>query len=267
LKDRQKYSSSDLELVERESRSINRNIKITVDYIGRDFKGFQRQKNKPTVQGELEKALSILLRESIRVTGASRTDTGVNARGQIVNFRTKSDMSAERIMKSLNGLLPGGIAVTAVEDASPEFHARKSAAWREYEYLIWNRPYPEIFRGGYVTRIDRPLDTGLMKKAAESVVGEHDFSAFCVASSAVKGCVRNVTAVALDEPEPGLISLTIRADGFVHRMVRSLMGTLIDIGLGKLEPDTIKRMLESRDRKLAGRTAPAHGLTLTKIGY
>ncbi len=260
-------SSSDLELVERESRSINRNIKLIVDYMGRDFKGFQRQKNKPSVQGELEKALSILLKESVRITGASRTDTGVNARGQVVNFRTESDISTKRMVKSLNGLLPDGIAVTGAEDTALTFHARKNAAWREYEYLIWNRPYPDIFRIDFVARVARPLDTVLMKKAASSVIGEHDFSAFCVASSAVKGCVRNVTAVALDEPEPGLIRLTIRANGFVHRMVRSLTGTLIDIGLGKLPSDTVMKMLESKDRKLAGRTAPACGLTLTKIGY
>ncbi len=244
-----------------------RNVKLTIDYIGRDFKGFQRQKNKPTVQGGLEKALSILLRESVKVTGASRTDTGVNARGQTVNFLTGSKTPAERMMKGLNGLLPAGIAVTAVEDAAPEFHARKSAIWREYEYLIWNRPYPEIFRSAFVAHVVRPLDVRLMKTAAVPVVGEHDFSAFCVASSAGKGCVRNVTAVSLDEPEPGMIRFTIRADGFVHRMVRSLIGTLIDIGLGKLAPDTINRMLESGDRNLAGRTAPARGLTLTKIGY
>lgn len=244
-----------------------RNIKLTVDYIGRGYKGFQRQKDKPTVQGELEKALSILLREDIKITGASRTDTGVNARGQVINFHTSSGVSAGSMIKGLNGLLPDGIAVTGAEDVALAFHSRKSAAWREYEYLIWNRPYPEIFRGEFVAHVARPLDVGLMKKTVAAVAGEHDFSAFCVATSARKGCVRKVTAIALDEPEPGLIRLTIRANGFVHRMVRSLMGTMIDIGLGRLKPDTIVDMLKSKERKLAGRTAPARGLTLTKIGY
>lgn len=244
-----------------------RNVRLTVDYIGRDFKGFQRQKNKPTVQGELEKALSILLRDGIKVTGASRTDTGVNARGQVVNFHTSSGVSPERLVKSLNGLLPAGIAVTGAVDAPNAFHARRSAVWREYEYLIWNKPFPDIFRGGFAAHVVKPLELGLMVKAAKAVAGEHDFRAFCVASSAGKGCVRNVMAVKLDEPEPGLIRLTIRADSFVHRMVRSLVGTLIDIGLEQLKPDTVAKMLESKEREMAGRTAPANGLTLTKIGY
>jgi tRNA pseudouridine38-40 synthase len=171
------------------------------------------------------------------------------------------------LVKSLNGLLPEGIAVTGAEDAALTFHARRSAAWREYEYLIWNKPFPDIFRGGFAAHIAKPLDLGLMIKAAGAVVGEHDFRAFCVATSAGKGCVRNVTAVRLDEPEPGLIRLTIRADSFVHRMVRSLMGTLVDIGEGRLNPDTVAKMVQSKEREMAGRTAPAHGLTLTKIGY
>lgn len=244
-----------------------RNIKLTVDYIGRDFKGFQRQRNKPTVQGELEKALSILLKEDIKVTGASRTDTGVNARGQVVNFYTSSKISFDRMVKSLNGLLPTGIAVTDAEVVSKSFHARKSALWREYEYLIWNRSYPDLFRGTTTAHIAQPLDLARMKRAAKKIKGEHDFSAFCVASSACKGCVRSVKNISLDEPKPGLIRLTIRADGFVHRMVRSLMGTLIDIGHRRLEPDRIEGMLKTKDRKLAGRTAPANGLTLTGIGY
>lgn len=244
-----------------------RNIKLTVGYIGRDFKGWQKQKGKPTVQGELEKALSIITREKIAVTGASRTDAGVNARGQVANFRTDSAISNERLNKSLNGILSDRMVVTGSEDVSPEFHARKNAKWREYEYLIWNRPYPEIFRNTFLAHIAKPLDLVLMSQALEDVAGRHDFTAFCVASSAVKGCTREVTVARFDEPEPGLIRLTIRADGFVHRMVRSLVGTLIDIGLGKLDPDTIKTMLKTKDRGLAGKTAPAQGLTLTRIGY
>lgn len=207
------------------------------------------------------------MREDIKVTGASRTDTGVNARGQVVNFWTSSGMSFDRMIKGLNGLLPAGIAVTSAATAAADFHARKSAKWREYEYLIWNRPFPDLFRTVNSAHIPKPLDMARMKQAAEKIQGEHDFSAFCVATSAGKGCVRNVTNVSLDEPEPGLIRLTIRADGFVHRMVRSIVGTLIDIGRGKLAADTIAEMLKTKDRKMAGRTAPANGLTLTGIGY
>jgi tRNA pseudouridine38-40 synthase len=207
------------------------------------------------------------LKEDIKVTGASRTDTGVHARGQVVNFKTSSGMNLERMTKSLNGLLPAGIAVTNAEAVPDEFHARKCAKWREYEYLIWNRPYPDLFRSANTAHISQDLDVGLMTRAAGKVKGMHDFSAFCVSTSACKGCVRNVAEIVIDEPESGLIRLTIRADGFVHRMVRSLTGTLIDIGRGRLEPETIAAMLRTKDRKLAGRTAPANGLTLTGIGY
>jgi len=235
--------------------------------LGRNYRGWQKQHKGPTVQGELEKALTVLLREKIRVNGASRTDTGVNARGMAADFKTGSRMRANRIMSGLNGLLPADIAVTAVADAADDWHSRKSALWREYEYLIWNRPYPDLFRDGWTCHIRKPLDVAAIKRAAAAVEGTHDFKAFCVASSAHKGCVRTVMALLVDEPEPGLVRLTIRADGFVHKMVRSIVGTLTDIGLGKIEPDVIERMITTGDRKLAGKTAPARGLTLTGIGY
>lgn len=248
------------------SREV-RNIRLTIDYIGRGFKGWQRQNRGRTVQGELEKALTVLLREPVKVTGASRTDTGVNARGFAVNFKTDSKIAPERLVKGLNGLLPEGIAAIGAKDVPDEWHARKSAVYREYEYLIWNRIYPDIFRTETAAHMSKPLDIAAMREAAAAVPGEHDFKAFCVASSAHKGCVRRVETLEIDEPEDGLIRLTIRADGFVHKMVRSIVGTLVDIGLGKKEAGVIAEMLRTGDRELAGRTAPPNGLTLTKIGY
>ncbi len=244
-----------------------RNIKLTVDYFGRGFKGWQRQKHGSTVQGELEKALTVICREPINVTGASRTDAGVNARGMVANFQTTSRESAARFLKSLNGLLPEGIVVTGVEDVAAGFHARKNAVWREYEYLIWNRPYRDLFRNVFTAQVSQTLDVTAMRKAAAGLTGKHDFRAFCDATSAAKGCVRTVYLVSLDEPEPGLISLTIRADGFVHKMVRSIVGTLIEVGQGKKNPGIIAELLQTGQRKMAGRTAPAAGLTLKQIEY
>jgi tRNA pseudouridine38-40 synthase len=244
-----------------------RNIRLTIDFLGRGYKGWQRQSRGRTVQGELEKALNVLLREPVRVTGASRTDTGVNARGFAVNFKTETKIAPERLIRGLNGLLPEGIAVTEASEAPDDWHARKSALYREYEYLIWNRISPDIFRAETVAHIAKPLNVKAMQSEAERIVGEHDFKAFCVASSAHKGCVRRVTALKIDEPEQGLIRFTIRADGFVHKMVRSIVGTLIDVGQGKRNAGVIDEMLRTGDRNLAGRTAPPNGLTLTKIGY
>lgn len=201
------------------------------------------------------------------MTGASRTDTGVNARGFAVNFKTESKIAPERMIRGLNGLLPEGISTTGAIDVSGDWHARKSAVYREYEYLIWNRIHPDIFRTETVAHIPKPLDIEAMRIAAAAILGEHDFKAFCVASSAQKGCVRRVERLDVDEPEQGLIKLTIRADGFVHKMVRSIVGTLVDIGLGKKNTGVIAEMLHTGNRELAGRTAPPNGLTLTKIGY
>jgi tRNA pseudouridine38-40 synthase len=244
-----------------------RNIRLTIDYLGRGFKGWQRQNKGRTIQGELEKALAVLLRDPVKVTGASRTDTGVNARGFAVNFKTESKITPDRLIRGLNGLLPEGIAATGAEDVSDEWHARKSAVYREYEYLIWNRIYPDIFRTEIAAHVSKPLNVEAMREAAADIAGEHDFKAFCVAASAHKGCVRRVETLVIDEPEAGLIRLTIRADGFVHKMVRSIVGTLMDVGLGKKETGVISEMLKTGDRGLAGRTAPPNGLTLTKIGY
>ena len=240
---------------------------MTIDYLGQGFYGWQKQHRGRTIQGELEKALAVLLREPVKVTGASRTDTGVNARGFAVNFKTDSKITPDRLARSLNGLLPKGISVTGAENVPEEWHARKSAVYREYEYLIWNRIYPDIFRAETTTHLRKPLNIEAMRAAAADVVGEHDFKAFCVASSAGKGCVRRIFFLKIDEPEPGLVRLTIRANGFVHKMARSIVGTLMDIGLGKREIGLVAELLKTGDRKLAGRTAPANGLTLTKIEY
>lgn len=159
------------------------------------------------------------------------------------------------------------LSLQALRDVDLGWHARKSARWREYEYLIWNRPFPDLFLKDVAVHIAKPLDATAMKRALTAVKGRHDFRAFCVASSAAKGCERKVMAVKLDEPEAHLLRLTIRADGFVHKMVRSLVGTVIEIGLGRQDEGIIREMLQSGDRKLAGRTAPARGLTLTRIGY
>ena len=201
------------------------------------------------------------------MNGAGRTDTGVNARGQVANFLTSLSIRPDRLVRGLNAVLPDDIVVSGAADVDLGFHARKSARWREYEYLIWNRPFPDLFLKDIAIHVEKQLDTAAMKRALAAVKGRHDFRAFCVVSSAAKGCERKVMAAKLDEPEAYLFRVTIRADGFVHKMVRSLVGTVVEVGLGRRDEGIIREMLRSGDRKLAGRTAPARGLTLTRIGY
>ncbi|MFH1736377.1 MAG: tRNA pseudouridine(38-40) synthase TruA [Actinomycetota bacterium] len=244
-----------------------RNIRLTVSYLGRGFKGWQRQKSGLTVQGELENALAKIIGEPVAVNGAGRTDAGVNAREQVANFLTSSSIPPDRLVRGLNAVLPDDIVVTGAADVDLAWRARKSARWREYEYLIWNRPFPDLFLKDIAVHVAKPLDVAAMKRSLDAVKGRHDWRAFCVASSAPKGCERIVKEVELDEPQIGLVRLTVRADGFVHKMVRSLAGTVIEVGLGRQDEGIIREMLRSGDRKLAGRTAPARGLTLTRIGY
>lgn len=243
-----------------------RNIKLTIEYKGTDYLGFQKQPRGLTIQGELEKALQVLLREKARVIGASRTDAGVHATGQVVNFRTSSRMEESRLKSGLNGILPEDIVVKEAVEVPATFHARRDAVLREYCYLIWNEPYPAALKKEFVYFVPQPLNLRTMRQALKSLIGTHDFTSFCVASSSVKGCRRAVKEAAI-EKKGQLVWIRIQADAFVHHMVRSIVGTLVEIGLGKRKPEETRKILESKDRKKAGKNAPAHGLILTEVRY
>ncbi len=254
----------------------NRNIKLIVEYDGTDFYGFQSQPVKPTIQQALEKALHGLFQEKIKITAASgRTDAGVHAEAQVVNFKTTSELLLHRVERGLNHFLPDSISVLSAEEVSADFHARFHAISKTYEYRIWNlSARPAIWRNRAYHE-SAPLDLALMKKAAKYLIGKHDFRAFTSEEKIVKSrdvrrdqisFIRTVKKITLKKMGH-MIVMSVEADGFLYHMVRNFAGTLVAVGKGKLRPQDIKTILKSHDRKKAAETLPAHGLCLKKVIY
>ncbi|MBO8169422.1 MAG: tRNA pseudouridine(38-40) synthase TruA [Thermoanaerobacteraceae bacterium] len=244
-------------------------IKLVVQYDGTEFNGWQiqsKQSQSRTVQYELERALKALTGEAIRVEAAGRTDAGVHARGQVVSFATTSLVPVDRYPVALNSLLPEDIVVVSSEAVDEGFHARYWAKKKTYVYRIINRPFPDVFWRRYAYHIRSPLDVARMQEAACHFEGEHDFRSFCASGSSVKNYVRRVEECMVQR-QGDLIALSITGDGFLYNMVRIIAGTLIEVGLGKRSAAEIPEIIEARDRKTAGHTAPAHGLTLEKVIY
>lgn len=244
-----------------------RNIKLTLEYDGTDWHGWQVQQNAPTIQGELEKALAKITSESIRVTGASRTDAGVHAKGQVCNFYTASRIPIERIPFALNANLAPSIVVLSAFEVAQEFHARFQAIGKRYVYEITNRSIPRPLRRHYSYHVAQKLDLTAMRQAASLLQGRHDFKAFQAVGSSAKSTVRHLRRLVVQEIEAGRILIYAEGDGFLYNMVRILVGTLLQVGVGKLLPEDMAAILASRDRGLAGPTVPPHGLCLEKVFY
>ncbi|MGB9804947.1 tRNA pseudouridine(38-40) synthase TruA [Desulfofundulus sp.] len=247
-----------------------RNIKLTIAYDGTNYHGFQEQRGTGlvTVQEVLEKCLTRLAGREIRVIGAGRTDAGVHARGQVVNFDACGwPIPTERIVLALNGVLPGDIAALKAEEVSPEFHARYSALAKTYRYTIYNSRIPSPFWRLYSYFVPRPLDVEAMSEAAKKLLGTHDFSSFQAAGSPVRNTVRTLFDVDVFREGDELVHLTFRGNGFLYNMVRIMAGTLIEVGLGKRDPDDIPFILAARDRTQAGPTVPPGGLCLERVEY
>lgn len=244
-----------------------RRIRLTVAYDGTDYHGWQVQPNGITVEEVLNTKLSDLLGEQVTVIGASRTDSGVHAMGNIAIFDTKTRMPAEKIAYAINQRLPEDIVVQQSEQVPPDWHPRYHECKKTYEYRILNRAFrdPNIRRNTYFYH--RPLDIDAMQKAARFLVGENDFKSFCSIDAQVKTTVRTIYALDVDASADGKITIRITGNGFLYNMVRIIAGTLIQIGSGAKNPDEMRRILEARDRECAGPTAPAMGLTLMKIQY
>jgi tRNA pseudouridine38-40 synthase len=243
-----------------------RHIRLVVQYDGTGYAGFQVQPNCPTVQGALEQALGRLLNESIRITGASRTDAGVHAYGQVVTFTTENVIPLERIVPALNAVLPADVATTSAEEVPADFHPRFGALDKEYLYRILNRALPSPFLGRYAWHLKQPLDVTAMESAAQVLVGEHDFAAFCAAGGAAKTTVRELYEVSLQRNDE-VIECRFGGNSFLYMMVRIMVGTLVEVGLGRLATDDVRGILQSGDRNQAGPTAPPQGLTLIEIQY
>lgn len=243
-----------------------RAIMLTVAYDGTDYAGFQVQNNGPTIQGEIEGALSRLTSQPVRVTGAGRTDAGVHARGQTVGFRTACDHDAATYVRALNALLPRDIAVLRAETAPDDFHARYWATGKTYSYRIWTGRVRPVFERRYTHYYPHPLDTGAMRDGAALLVGRHDFAAFQAAGSSAGTSTRQITRLDVAVTDEG-VRLTVEADGFLYHMVRIIAGTLIRVGSGKLAPRAVGAILESKVRPDAGPTAPPEGLCLEAVYY
>ncbi len=248
-------------------KSSSRNVKLTLEYDGSSFFGFQRQNDRPTIQSELEIALSQLFNRRMKIAAAAgRTDSGVHAQAQVVNFKTDSKLALDRIQKGLNAILPKQIAVKKIEAVDKSFHARYGAKAKTYEYRILNSEVRSPLLNGHVYQYIYPLNFSAMKKAARILVGRKDFKAFQAAGSSVKTSIRSIKRLSLSRKGQE-IRIQVEADGFLYHMVRNIVGTLLLVGRGKFSLKEFSRVLRNRKRPLAGPTVPASGLTLISVKY
>ena len=253
-----------------------KNFKLTIEYDGTDFNGWQVQAAGRTVQGTIEQAISTMTRSKIRVTGSGRTDAGVHALGQVAAFRCDTRLSAGAFHSGLNSLLPDDIAIHSCEQVHESFHPRFDATAKTYIYRILNRPLAPAIGRGYCWHVRKPLDLSAMEEAAKHIMGTHDFKGFENTGSPRSHTVRNVlqASVAMSPgeeasycPAGGLIAIRITADGFLRYMVRNITATLVDVGLSRRPPEDVARILKQKDRALASATAPPHGLFLLNVRY
>jgi tRNA pseudouridine38-40 synthase len=244
-----------------------RNIKLVLAYDGSRYHGWQRQPNEITIQEVIEEKIQIMAGEAVTLFASGRTDAGVHAVNQICHFKTRSTIDPKILKKGLNSLLPGDILITDAETVSLDFHARYNAKSKTYEYRLLNREEPDIFQRKYVWHIRMPLDVEEMKKCVTFLLGTHDFSSFKSSGSGNANPVRSVLNAGIFGPEKGYLRFVIEADGFLRHMVRSIVGTLVEAGLGKINSSGFKEIIESKDRSRAGVKAPAQGLFLMEVRY
>ncbi len=244
-----------------------RQLRLTVEYDGTDLAGWQRQANAATVQGHLEAALATLLGHPVRVSGASRTDAGVHARGQVAAFSTDHTIPVDGLRRALNAALPPAIAVAEILEVAPEFHPRFWATGKHYRYLFWLRRDRSPRWHSRAWHRPRTLDVEQMRAAAQHLVGEHDFSAFRAVGCVSSTPYRRLEELTLTLPEPHLLALDVRGNAFLRNMMRIIAGTLAEVGEGRRTIDEVAQALVSRERKAAGATAPAHGLELMAVFY
>ena len=243
------------------------NYKLTLCYDGTRYRGWQRQGNTPnTMQEKVESALSRILDQPVETAASGRTDAGVHARAQVVSFRAKTDRTPEEILAELRAALPADIGAMDLQEAAPRFHARLNAKGKTYVYRVWNSDLPDVFERRYRVPEPRALDLDAMRKAASALCGEHDFTSFCSDKRMKKSPVRRVDAIDV-ERLGNEVRLTFTGSGFLWNMVRILAGTLLEIGLGEREADTMQNVLDAKDRTAAGKTAPANGLILWEVFY
>ena len=243
-----------------------RNIKLTIEYDGKDFKGWQKQPNKPNIQGEIERAIYNITKEEVDLIGSGRTDAGVHALAQVANFKTNSNIPIEKLALAINSQLKNSIIIKKAEEVDERFHSRYNAKHKTYRYIINNSPCGTAIYRNLEYCFPIKLDVAKMQEAAKYFEGEHDFKAFKSSGTSAKNSVRTIyNASVKQEGEKIIIELT--GNGFLYNMVRIISGTLLDVGLQKIKPEEIKNIIEEKDRQKAGKTLPAHGLYLVEVKY
>ena len=244
-----------------------KNLRMIIEYDGTGYYGWQRQISDITIQQVLEETLRRITGEKVTLHGSSRTDAGVHALHQVAHFRTSSGIPERNLLLGLNSLIPRNIVVRDLTEVDEDFHARYSAKSKTYFYRIFNSGMRAALQRNYCWSVFKPLDVERMSEAAFVLKGVHDFTAFCSAQTDVKSPVREVYDAHVEKEERFFVRFTIEANGFLRHMVRTIVGTLVDVGKGKFTPMDFRRILESRNRKKAGITAPPQGLFLAGVKY
>lgn len=244
-----------------------RNLLMILEYDGSAYHGWQRQKGLITVQEVLEECIGRITGEKIRISGSGRTDAGVHALNQAANFTTNSSIEVRNLLAGINSLLPPDVVIKQLKEVDPSFHARFSVKSKIYLYQIFNGPIRPVLQRRQVWHVRPSLDLVKMEKGLALITGCHDFSAFCGKREDNAHCVRTIMAATMEKTPWELLKITLEADGFLRYMVRSIVGTLVDIGRGRKDLEELAELLETGERKLAGITAPPQGLFLARVKY
>ena len=244
-----------------------RNLKMSIQYDGARYKGWQKQKeNSPTIQEKVESVLSKMTGEEIQVIGCGRTDSGVHAENYIANFHTNSNMSIDQMLNYLYEYLPEDIVVKTIKDTTERFHARYNVKSKTYVYRIYNDRFRDVFKRKYSYHTNEKLNLEDMKKATEVLIGTHDFQSFTSLKSNSKSTVRTINYINITENE-GIIEIEVNGNGFLWNMVRIIVGTLLEVGTGRLKPLDVEKILDEKKRAEAGPIAQAKGLCLRSVQY
>ena len=244
-----------------------RNIKLVIEYDGKDFNGWQKQPTKLNIQGEIERAIKQITGEDVDLTASGRTDAGVHALGQVANFKTNSNIPIEKIPIALNSNLKKSIVIKSAEEVEERFHSRLNCKRKTYRYIINNSKYGTAIYRNLETHIPMKLDIQKMQEAVTYFEGEHDFKAFKASGTSSKSSVRTIYNAEVIDAGNERIYIELTGNGFLYNMVRIIAGTLVEVGLGKIEPNEIKTIIESKKRENAGKTLPPQGLYLVKVEY
>lgn len=243
-----------------------RNIKLTIEYDGKEFGGWQKQPNKLNIQGEIERAIQEITGEEIELIGSGRTDAGVHSLGQVANFKMQNNFPIEKLPIAINSKLKRAVRIMKAEEVEERFHSRYSCKKKRYRYIINNTEQGTAIYRNLEYHIPQKLDVEKMKQAIKYFIGEHDFKGFKASGTSSKSSVRTIYEAVVKE-ENGRIIIELEGNGFLYNMVRIIAGTIADVGLGKIKPEEITEIIECKDRTRAGKTLPAHALYLVKVDY